>query len=99
MWSFLWNAWFFGHETKVDPRLNFGWSTNLYSDVENNSILHNAGVMSANDGLFYKSDYMNKSPYGENLIIDKTKASFFYWTQVQEASRKSPLHNSNNKII
>jgi hypothetical protein len=98
MWSLLWNAWIFGHETKVDSRLNFGWSTNLYSDVENNSILHNAGVMSSNDGLFYKSDYMNKSPYGENLNIDKAKASYFYWTQVQEASKKSPLYNSNDKI-
>lgn len=91
MWSLLWNAWLFGHETKVDKRLDFGWSTNDISDVEKYCILHNSGVTSNNNGMFFKSEYTNTLPYKLNLNIDKSKASYYYWCQVQEAGKKSPM--------
>lgn len=91
MWSLLWNAWLFGHETKVDKRLDFGWSTNHISDVEKYCILHNSGVTSNSKGLFYKGQYANKLPYNVSLDLNKEKASYFYWLQVQEAGEKSPM--------
>jgi hypothetical protein len=91
MWSFLWNAWYFGHETIVDKRLDFGWVTNPYSDVEKYSILHNAGVVDNSKGLFYKGDYIDKLPYGVDLEIDKSKASYYYWNEIQETKLKSCL--------
>ena len=91
MWSFLWNAWYFGHETIVDERLDFGWVTNPYSDVEKYSILHNAGVTHDSRRLFFKGDYINKLPYNEDLDIDQTKASYYYWMQIQETKLNSCL--------
>lgn len=91
MWGLLWNAWLFGHETKVDKRLDFGWSTNHISDVEKYCILHNSGVTSNSKGLFYKGQYANKLPYNLSLNLDKEKASYFYWQEVQEAGQKSIL--------
>jgi hypothetical protein len=91
MWSLLWNAWYFGHETIVDKKLDFGWVTNPYSDVEKYSILHNAGVVNNSNGLFYKGDYINKLPYGVDLEIDKSKASLFYWEEIKKTAKKSCL--------
>jgi hypothetical protein len=100
MWSLLWNAWLFGHETKVDRRLDFGWSTNHISDVQKYSILHNSGVLSNENKMFFKTDYLNKLPYGDDLDIDKEKASYYYWNEVQDAGKKSPMinHETNDKV-
>ena len=91
MWSFLWNAWYFGHETIINERMNFGWVTNDISDVEKHVILHNAGVTSNKENLFYKGEYMNKLPYGKELEINKNKASYFYWNEICETAKKSVL--------
>jgi hypothetical protein len=91
MWSFLWNAWYFGNETIVDKRLNFTWSTNQIKDIDEVSILHNAGVTCACDGLFFKGNYTNKLPYNENLEIDKNRASYYYWQEICETAEKSFL--------
>jgi hypothetical protein len=91
MWSLLWNAWYFGHETIVDDRIGFGWVTNSYSDVDKYGILHNAGVLNGNDGLFFKGNYIDKLPYNENLKIDEKRATFFYWKEIQETATKSIL--------
>lgn len=91
MWSFLWNAWYFGHNTIVDKRMDFGWVTNDMSDVEKYSILHNSGVVDASDKLFFKGSFINRLPYNVNLDIDKTKASYFYWQEICETAKKSIL--------
>jgi hypothetical protein len=91
MWALLWNAWLSGHETIVDKQLDFGWTTNEYSDVEEHTILHNAGVQSPDEGLFYKGNYINKIPYNEDLDINPTKASYFYWMQIQETKKNTCL--------
>lgn len=87
MWSFLWNGWLAGNQTIVDKRLDFGWVTNPYSDVEKYSILHNAGVTHTSKGLFYKGNYINELPYNKPLQIDETKASFFYWKEIESTSK------------
>lgn len=95
MWSFLWNAWYFGHETLVDKRLDFGWVTNHISDVEKYCILHNAGVTADRKDLFLKSDYMNELPYGKNIEVNKNNASYYYWQQICKTAEKSCLIPNN----
>lgn len=92
MWSFLWNAWYFGHETIVNGRMGFGWVTNNYdTDTQRYTILHNAGVLNGDGGLFFKGNYTTKLPYNEELVIDERKASYFYWKEIQETAKVSVL--------
>ena len=90
MWSLLWNAWLYGHETKVDGRLGFGWSTDNIKSIEKYWILHNAGVTGPNEGLFYKGSY-NKLPYNDTLDINVNRASWYYWEEVKETAKKTIL--------
>jgi hypothetical protein len=46
-------------------------------------IFHNAGVVSANDGMFYKGAYINSVP-PKDLVIDQDKASYKYYQMIQE---------------
>jgi len=94
MWSYIWNAWLFGHETQIHPSLNFSWSTSPIEDIEKYSILHNAGVTDGSRGQFYKGDYINKLPYNENLNINLEYASYFYWEEIQRTAQISPLQYS-----
>lgn len=91
MWSLLWNAWLYGHETKIDERISFCWSTDGIDKIQKYPILHNAGVTSPNNGLFYKGAYIDKLPYNEDLYIDTSRASYYYWEQVKETSQKTIL--------
>ena len=91
MWSLLWNAWYYGNQTSVDSRMDFGWVTNNKSDVQNYTILHNAGVTCSCNGLFYKGAYTTELPYNKELDIDKEKASYFYWNEICETAKKSVL--------
>ena len=91
MWSLLYNAWFFGHQTKVVKELDFGWSTNNISDSVKYKIIHNAGVTDSKSGMFYKGEYVNKLPYNTNLDLDKNKSSYYYYNEVQKAGLNSPL--------
>jgi hypothetical protein len=91
MWALLWNAWLFGYATQVDERMAFGWSTDNQKSIEKYWILHNAGVMDANSGMFHKASYINKLPYGEELVMDENRASTYYWEQVKETAKKTIL--------
>jgi hypothetical protein len=91
MWSLLWNAWLAGHETKVDERISFGWSTDPIDRVDMHWILHNAGVTVNDTDLFFKGAYINKLPYDEVLQVDEKRASSYYWKQVQEVAQKTIL--------
>lgn len=60
MWSFLWNIWKFGHQTKVDKRLDFCCATDPIKKWEEVPIFHNAGVtgeMMKGYPAFYKGKY------------------------------------------
>lgn len=65
MWSLLWNAWLFGHETKVDKRLDFCWATDPMLRWEQCPIFHNAGVTVDRKELFFKGGYIGKIPYND----------------------------------
>jgi hypothetical protein len=84
MWSLLWNAWLFGHETKVDKRLDFCWATDLMHRWDEASIFHNAGVSEDRKDLFFKGKYINKLPYNDikQEDVDSKFCSYKYVEQL-----------------
>lgn len=91
MWAVLWNAWKLGKETICHPDLEFAWGTSSESDYNRLNILHNAGVVSSADGLFYKAEFMNRLPYNLNLNIKEGTASKKYYEIIQQVEKKSVL--------
>ena len=91
MWALLWNAWKFGHETKVDDRIGFNWSTCFLAKSNNYWILHNAGVIDNKSRMFFKADYIDKLPYRENLDIDDNRFSYLYWEEIKKTAEKTIL--------
>jgi len=78
MWSLLWNAWKFGHVTKVDRRLDFCWATCTIDRWDRAPIFHNAGVTNPDSGLFYKAAYMNRIPYNDIVLENLNKGHCSY---------------------
>lgn len=83
MWSLLWNAWLFGHKTKVVKELDFCWATDGIYNWEKTNIYHNAGVTSDRKEMFNKIDYQNKLPYNLDLAkIDKYYCNYKYVEEI-----------------
>jgi hypothetical protein len=80
-----------GNQTVCHPNFEFSWATSSEEDYNKMNILHNAGVTSAGDGLFYKANYMNKLPYNEPLEIKENTASWHYWNVIQKIGQNSCL--------
>jgi hypothetical protein len=91
MWSLLWNAWLFEHETIVDRRLDFSWGTDPIENWEQRAIYHNAGVTCACGGNFYKGSYISELPYNTQLRIKDTRCNYKYYQEVLEVGTKSCL--------
>jgi hypothetical protein len=91
MWAVLWNGWKLGKETVCHPDLEFAWGTSSESDYDRLNILHNAGVTTSADGLFYKAEFMNRLPYNLDLKIKDGTASKKYYDIIQEVEKKSVL--------
>jgi len=90
MWSLLWNAWLFGHETKVDSRLDFCWATDRIHKWDELPIFHNAGV-TEHGKLFMKGKYINTYPYGIENTFDPEFCSYNYVNEIIETSKNSCL--------
>lgn len=82
MWGTLYAMWHYGYYGTVDSRLDFAWSTDDLSQLNNVSILHNAGV-SNQEGLFKKSMYVTDLPPC-TLNINPIKCSSYYYDKVKE---------------
>ena len=93
MWSYMWNGWLAGNEIIVEPKLGFVWSTDSVRNIEKHSILHNAGVTDKHSMMFYKGAYTNSLPYNEVLEVDENRASSYYWKEICETAKISPLTN------
>ncbi len=91
MWAVLWNAWKMEIKTICHPNLTFSWATSLKVEYDMCNIMHNAGVVSDRDGLFYKAKFINELPYNKNLTIKEDTASWYYWNEVQKTAKKSVL--------
>lgn len=85
MWAQMWNVYHFGKSTKVDSELDFCWATDNVDRYYETKIYHNAGVIDANKGLFFKGKYIHKSPFKDDLgFVDTTKASIKYVEALRE---------------
>lgn len=91
MWSVLWGSWRLGNTTLCHKNFEFSWGTSSIEDFNKMSIMHNAGVVSPGDGLFYKANYMNKLPYNDPLEIKENTASRKYWDIIVKIGQKSCL--------
>jgi hypothetical protein len=91
MWSVLWNGWIRGNETKVVKEMDFSWATDLEERFNETNIFHNAGITCSCGGKFYKANYRDSLPYNLDLRIKEGTASYKYYQEIQETSKKSPL--------
>jgi hypothetical protein len=91
MWAVLWNGWKLGYKTVCHPELEFSWATSSEEEWYKFNIFHNAGVVRADQGLFYKALYMDKMPYDEDIKVDDKTASKKYWEIIKNVSQKSVL--------
>jgi len=89
MWALLWNIWLLGVDTEISSELSFTLANSPIKQLENNNIYHNAGVNrdSAYE-LFYKRDYIDKSPFDADLSYVSDKyCSSFYVKEIIEAAK------------
>ena len=91
MWAVLWGGWKLGRNTICHKDFDFAWATSGIKDWDKYNIYHNAGVVNNSTGLFYKSDYIYKLPYNEDLKINEKFANYKYWNLIQETAKKSVL--------
>lgn len=79
MWAVLWNAWKRNHVTQITDELDFSWGTSNIEAYNKCKIMHNAGVTSSKDGLFYKGEFINRNPFIEDLsFVKPDTASYKY---------------------
>jgi hypothetical protein len=65
--------------------LKFCFPTDLIEDVKDVKILHNAGVLKENKHLFFKGDYIDKTPYGvDHSYVDQNYCSYLYVSEINE---------------
>lgn len=91
MWAVLWGAWRLGYKTNCLPEFEFSWGTSTEDDYHRLNIMHNAGVTSPSQNLFYKAEYMNSLPYNSELTINDNTASKKYWEWIKKTASKSVL--------
>jgi hypothetical protein len=91
MWAVLWNGWLRENHTLCHENFNFSWGTSTEEEYHKLNIMHNAGVTSPHEGLFYKAQYMSELPYGKDLSIREGTASKKYWEWVELAAKQSNL--------
>lgn len=89
MWSFLWNGWYFGHDIKVVPEMEFAWASNPMSKYDETYIFHNAGVTENNGEHFSKIHYQ-ESPFKRTLLGSEKSASWKYIEEIKDTERNFP---------
>lgn len=95
MWALLWNAWKRGYNTNVIKEMDFTWATDNVDKWNQNIIFHNAGVVSPNDGLFYKGMYTNSLPYEMSEEgLDQNRASYKYFEIIKSIGKNSCLYGT-----
>lgn len=92
MWSVLWNAWYFGHETLVEPEFDFVWGTQSKEDWDRHTIFHGAGILNTQEDMwFYKGSFTNKLPYDLTNYVDPKYACHYWLKEILETGEKSCL--------
>jgi hypothetical protein len=94
MWTVLWNAWYFGNETKIISEMSFTWPGRSIDEWGTHNILHNAGVTQERESekLFFKGNYMNNLPYDIKLEdFSEERCSYKYVEEIIETAKVSCL--------
>jgi hypothetical protein len=92
MWAVLWNGWYFKHEVKVVPEMEFAWPTQGLDMWEKCTIFHNAGVVGNRDRLFFKGSYQQKLPYDIKIEdYDDKLGTVKYVEEIMETAKQSCL--------
>lgn len=85
MWSQLWNMHHFNIRPEVSNELDFCWATDNVERYYETKIYHNAGVVDSNQGLFFKGQYVHRSPFDDSLdFVNPKKASIKYVEALRE---------------
>ena len=84
MWAVNMALWSRNKITDVTPELDFSWATDAATTYHRKPIMHNAGATKNHPGLFYKGDWIDKSPIGKNHAVKKDSASWFYVQAISE---------------
>lgn len=89
MWAVLWSA-LKRSEVRVTGELDFSWGSSNSSEWLKSKIYHNAGVTDDKNGtVFYKANYINKSPWGIDYSrISDTSNSYNYVQAILYAQEK-----------
>lgn len=94
MWALLWNMWLMGLDTEIIDELSFCWATSPIDQLDTNNIYHNAGVEAKDrQTLFYKGDYINKTPFNIDLsYVSNAFCSSFYVKEIIETVNSLKLN-------
>lgn len=85
MWAVNFALWSRGRKTDITTELDFSWATDSYETYLKKPIFHNAGATSTNKRLFYKGDWINRSPIGlKQLFVSKSFAQHEYVEAIKE---------------
>lgn len=92
MWATLWNAWYFGHETRVIPEMDFIWPHHDLGEWEKHTIFHNSGVSGHEKRKqFFKGEFIHRLPYGIPDVYDQTLTSYKYYEMIQKTGQTTCL--------
>ena len=86
MWSTIWNAWYFGHETKIVEQLDFCWATDLIKKWKTTTIFHNAGAV-IDDGTYFLKTKYQVSPFNKDLKCSNEYCSYNYVKEIKETEK------------
>lgn len=94
MWAVLWNLWLSGIDTEVHPDINFGWSSWGEGMWDKVNIFHLAGVTDNQSGMFFKQDYLNRMPFGDELstVTKRDTCNWKYCEIIKELSYLSDFY-------
>ncbi len=84
MWAVNMALWSRGKPTDITPELDFSWATDGVETYKRKPIYHNAGATGAQPGVFYKGQFINKSPIGKKHAVKKDSASWYYVQAIEE---------------
>lgn len=88
MWAQLWNMPLFGIFPNVNDEFDFCWATDDIDNWYSHKIYHNAGVTSDMKDLFFKGQYVDKSPFDDDLsFVSREKCSYFYVQAINESKQ------------
>lgn len=88
MWTDLWIPASMGVKMEPSKELDFVWATDTMKDLAKVNIYHDAGAGPKDKTKFYKGNYNNVLPFGQNFsYVDKNSASYFYVKQIEKVPK------------